>query len=29
VGRCHVEGLLNAQVKGAVHALGDVPTEGA
>jgi hypothetical protein len=27
VGRYHTEGL--AQVKGAAHALGDVPTDGA
>jgi hypothetical protein len=25
----HAEGLLDAQVKGAAHALGDVPAEGA
>jgi hypothetical protein len=25
----HAKGLLDPQVKGATHALGDVPTEGA
>jgi hypothetical protein len=25
----HAEGLLDTQVKGAAHALGDVPSEGA
>jgi hypothetical protein len=29
VGRHHAKGLLDAQMKGAAHALGDVPTEGA
>jgi hypothetical protein len=29
VGRHHAEGLPHAQVKGAAHALGDVPAEGA
>jgi hypothetical protein len=28
VGRHHAEGLLDAQVKGAAHALGNMPTEG-
>jgi hypothetical protein len=29
VGCHHAESLLDAQVKGAVHAPGDMPTEGA
>jgi hypothetical protein len=29
VGRHHTKGLLDAQVKGAAHALGDKPNEGA
>jgi hypothetical protein len=29
VGRHHSEGLPHAQVKGAAHALGDMPAEGA
>jgi hypothetical protein len=29
VGRHHAKGLLDAQMKGAAHALGDVPAEGA
>jgi hypothetical protein len=29
VGSHHAKGLLNAQIKGAVHASGNVPTEGA
>jgi hypothetical protein len=29
VGHHHAEGLFDAQVKGAVHALGNMPTEGA
>jgi hypothetical protein len=29
MGRHHAEGLLDAQVKGAAHAPGDMPTEGA
>jgi hypothetical protein len=29
VGRHHAKGLLDAQVKGVAHALGDVPAEGA
>jgi hypothetical protein len=29
VGGHHAEGLLNAQVKGAAHALGNMPAEGA
>jgi hypothetical protein len=29
VGYHHAEGLLEAQVKGAAQALGDMPTEGA
>jgi hypothetical protein len=29
VGSHHAEGLLDTQVKGAAHALGDVPAEGA
>jgi hypothetical protein len=29
VGGHHTKRLLNAQVKGAAHALGDVPTKGA
>jgi hypothetical protein len=28
VGRQHAEDILNAQVKGAVHALGNMPAEG-
>jgi hypothetical protein len=28
VGRHHAESLLDAQVKGATHAPGDMPTEG-
>jgi hypothetical protein len=28
VGRHHAEGLIDAQVKGAVHALGNMPTVG-
>jgi hypothetical protein len=28
VGRHHAKGLLDAQVKRAVHALGDMPTKG-
>jgi hypothetical protein len=28
VGRHHTEGLLDTEVKGAVHALRDVPAEG-
>jgi hypothetical protein len=28
VGPHHAEGLLDAQVKGAAHAPGDMPTEG-
>jgi hypothetical protein len=29
VGHHHAKGLLDAQVKGAAHALRDMPTEGA
>jgi hypothetical protein len=29
VGRHHAKSLLDAQMKGAAHALGDVPAEGA
>jgi hypothetical protein len=29
VGSHHAKGLLNAQMKGAAHAPGNVPTEGA
>jgi hypothetical protein len=29
MGRHHAKGLLDAQVKGATQALGDMPTEGA
>jgi hypothetical protein len=29
VGSHHAEGLLDAQVKGAAHALGNMPAEGA
>jgi hypothetical protein len=29
VGRHHAKGFLNTQVKGAAHALGNVPAEGA
>jgi adenylosuccinate lyase len=29
VGRYHAENLLNTQVKGAAHTLGDMPAEGA
>jgi hypothetical protein len=29
VGRHHAKGLLDAKMKGVMHALGDVPTEGA
>jgi hypothetical protein len=29
VGSHHAEGLLDAQVKSAAHALGNVPAEGA
>jgi hypothetical protein len=29
VGSHHAEGLLDTQVKGAAHALGNVPAEGA
>jgi hypothetical protein len=29
VGSHHTERLLDTQVKGVAHALGDVPTEGA
>jgi hypothetical protein len=28
MGRHHVEGLLDAQVKGAAHVLGNMPPEG-
>jgi hypothetical protein len=28
VGSHHTEGLLDAQVKGAAHVLGDMPTKG-
>jgi hypothetical protein len=29
VGRHHAKRLLDAQVKGVAHALGDMPAEGA
>jgi hypothetical protein len=28
VGHHHAKGLLDAQMKGAAHALGDMPAEG-